>query len=134
MTDSTGNFPEAVSAESIKQSAESKTAVATSDASARVGEGDSTIESSIWVATTTGIPKSLHDCTIFFCIIGTSSGGISTPKSPRATIAASQCCNISSIFFIAIGFSNLAIIPVWFPTYFFKSFISLAFCTNERAM
>ena len=41
-------------------------------------------------ATTTGLPCCLLRSTNLFWRIGTSSGGISTPKSPLATIAASQ--------------------------------------------
>ena len=44
--------------DNIKESAASNTAVATSDASALVGEGELIIESSICVATTTGFPNS----------------------------------------------------------------------------
>jgi hypothetical protein len=51
-----GQAPVADSADSITASAPSNTAVATSDTSARVGTGCSIIDSSIWVATTTGLP------------------------------------------------------------------------------
>ena len=61
-------------------------AVATSEASARVGVGPCTIDSSIWVATMTGLPCSRHSCTSSFCRPGTSSCGISTPRSPLATM------------------------------------------------
>ena len=53
-------------------SAPSKTAVATSAASARVGDGVSIIDSSICVATMTGLPACLHLRIISFCIPGTS--------------------------------------------------------------
>src|SRR5690606_27113257 len=55
-TASTGYWPEADSAESMIASAPSSTAVATSDTSARVGTGAVIIDSSICVATTTGLP------------------------------------------------------------------------------
>ncbi len=55
-TASTGNWPAADSADSITASAPSKIAVATSDTSARVGTGLEIMLSSIWVATTTGLP------------------------------------------------------------------------------
>src|ERR1700674_1418939 len=55
-TASTGNLPAADSADSMMASAPSYTAVATSETSARVGTGDWIIDSSIWVATTTGVP------------------------------------------------------------------------------
>ena len=53
-TASTGNFPVAVSAESITASVPSMMALATSEASARVGRGFSIIDSSICVAVITG--------------------------------------------------------------------------------
>ena len=55
-TASTGYWPAADSADSITASAPSKIAVATSETSARVGTGLLIIDSSIWVATTTGLP------------------------------------------------------------------------------
>ena len=64
----TGYFPEADSAESITASLPSRTALATSDASARVGRGLLTIESSIWVAVMTGTPARLHLAMIDFWI------------------------------------------------------------------
>jgi hypothetical protein len=54
-TDSTGYFPEAVSADNITASVPSKMAFATSEASARVGSGFVIIDSSIWVAVITGL-------------------------------------------------------------------------------
>src|SRR6266852_3003297 len=55
-TASAGYCPAADSADSITASAPSKIAVATSETSARVGTGLEIIDSSIWVATTTGLP------------------------------------------------------------------------------
>ena len=43
-----------------------------------------------------------------FCRNGTSSSGISTPRSPRATITPSNAAMISSMWSIACGFSILA--------------------------
>src|SRR5258706_595519 len=54
LTASTGYFPEAVSAESMTASEPSKIALATSEASARVGRGFSVMDSSICVAVITG--------------------------------------------------------------------------------
>src|SRR6476659_6522427 len=59
-------------------------AVATSLTSARVGVGEVTIDSSICVATTTGLPYWRAVATILFCSGGTCSGGSSTPRSPRS--------------------------------------------------
>ena len=55
-TASTGYWPAADSADSMMASAPSNTAVATSETSARVGTGAEIIDSSICVATTTGLP------------------------------------------------------------------------------
>ena len=110
-TASTGNWPAADSAESITASAPSNTAVATSDTSARVGTGAVIIDSSIWVATTTGLPARRQARTICFCRPGTCSSGISTPRSPRATISASERSMISLSRSMACGFSILARMP-----------------------
>ena len=56
-TASTGYLPAALSADSMMASAPSNTAVATSETSARVGTGAVIIDSSICVATTTGLPS-----------------------------------------------------------------------------
>ena len=127
MTDSVGNNPTAVSAESITASAPSNTAVATSDASALFGEGEAIIDSSIWVATITGFPACLHSSIMSFCIPGTFSGGNSTPKSPRATIIPSQAPIILFNSLSADGFSIFAITPALSPIYFLTSSTSLNF-------
>ncbi len=67
----TGWRPAAVSPESIRASAPSKTALATSEDSARVGRGRSIIDSSIWVATMTGLPSRRPASMIRFCSTGT---------------------------------------------------------------
>ena len=96
VTASSGYWPEALSADSITASAPSNTAVATSETSARVGTGVVIIDSSICVATTTGLPRRRARRVIVFCRPGTCSSGISTPRSPRATITASATARISS--------------------------------------
>ena len=96
LTASTGYLPFADSPESITASVPSKIAFATSPASALVGLGFLIIESSICVAVITGFPALLHFLIIIFCINGTSSAGISTPRSPLATIIASLNSRISS--------------------------------------
>lgn len=53
-----GNAPLAVSPDSITQSVPSRTALATSDASALVGRGLLMMDSIIWVAVMTGFPAS----------------------------------------------------------------------------
>ena len=45
------------------------------------------------MATITGLPAGGTARTMRFCIAGTCSAGISTPRSPRATITASDCCD-----------------------------------------
>ena len=69
----------------------------------------------IWVAMITGLAAALHFCTSIFCASGTSSIGISTPRSPRATIRPSVALMISSMFLSASGFSILAIIRMFLP-------------------
>ena len=96
VTASIGYWPEALSADSITASAPSNTAVATSETSARVGTGVVIIDSSIWVAMTTGLPRRRARRVIVFCRPGTCSSGISTPRSPRATITASETARMSS--------------------------------------
>ena len=94
LTVSTGYLPTEVSPESITASVPSSTALATSEASARVGREFSIIESSIWVATMTGFAFSRHSCTARFCTSGTWSSGSSTPRSPRATMTPSKASTI----------------------------------------
>ena len=103
-----GYSPTLVSPESITASAPSRMALATSEASARVGDGLEIIDSSIWVATMTGLALSRALSMIFFWRNGTSSIGHSTPRSPRATMKPSNAAMISSRFSIACGFSILA--------------------------
>ncbi len=66
-TTSGGSWPIAVSAESISASVPSKTALATSLTSARVGAGAAIIDSSICVAVTTGVPTSTQWRRMRFC-------------------------------------------------------------------
>ena len=86
VTASTGYPPTAVSADNITASVPSSTAFATSEASARVGRGFPTIDSSICVAVITGHPNWLAWRITRFWARGTSSNGSSTPRSPRATM------------------------------------------------
>ena len=97
-------------------SAPSRTAFATSDASARVGRGLTIIESSIWVATITGFAFSRHRWIARFCTSGTRSSGISTPRSPRATISPSKASTTASMSSTASGFSSFAITGTRCPT------------------
>ncbi len=82
--------------------------MATSETSARVGEGLEIIDSSIWVATITGLALSRALSMIVFWRNGTSSAGHSTPRSPRATMKPSNAAITSSRLWIACGFSILA--------------------------
>ena len=70
--------------------------MATSETSARVGTGSTIIDSSIWVATTTGLPARRAARVICFWRAGTVSSGSSTPRSPRATMMPSAISRISS--------------------------------------
>ncbi len=89
-----GLEPTLVSPDSIKASAPSRTALATSLASARVGRVAVIIESSIWVATMTGFAAARHSEIARFWTSGTASRGSSTPKSPRATMTPSKAATI----------------------------------------
>ena len=60
MSACTGKLPAAVSPDSMTQSVPSRTALATSVASARVGRGFLTMLSSIWVAVMTGLPACIR--------------------------------------------------------------------------
>mmetsp|Transcript_25293 Transcript_25293/g.37181 ORF Transcript_25293/g.37181 Transcript_25293/m.37181 type:complete len:216 (-) Transcript_25293:682-1329(-) len=110
-----GYLPLAVSPESITQSVPSKTALATSEVSARVGRGLLIIDSSICVAVTTGLPAMLHLEIIIFCASVTFSPGISTPMSPRATMTPSVTARISSKFSRPSWFSILEMILIFLP-------------------
>ena len=101
--------PTEVSPDSITASVPSSTALATSEASARVGRELVIIDSSIWVATMTGLPRSRATWMARFCTSGTFSSGSSTPRSPRATMIPSNASTISSSRSTASGFSSLAI-------------------------
>ncbi len=108
-TVSMGYCPTLVSPDSITASAPSSTALATSEASALVGRGLSIIDSSIWVATITGLALRRALSMTRFWRNGTSSSGHSTPRSPRATMKASKASMTSSRLSIAWGFSIFAI-------------------------
>ena len=58
-------------------------------------------------------------------MIGKSSIGHSTPRSPRATITASVAAIIASMFFRASGFSILAITLDVLPRFLIISFNSI---------
>src|SRR5712692_8965251 len=131
-TASTGYCPAADSAESMTASAPSKIAVATSDTSARVGTGLPIIDSSIWVATTTGLPARRAVRVSCFWMPGTFSSGISTPRSPRATISASVRSRMSPIRPTACGFSILAITPARPRVIFFASAMSSGRWMNDN--
>ena len=108
VTASTGYCPTAVSPESITASVPSKMALATSLASARVGRGLARIESSMSVAVMTGLPATRASVMMCFWAIGTFSSGISTPRSPRATITPSNARTTLAARRTASGRSILA--------------------------
>mmetsp|Transcript_30124 Transcript_30124/g.84134 ORF Transcript_30124/g.84134 Transcript_30124/m.84134 type:complete len:348 (+) Transcript_30124:380-1423(+) len=111
----TGYLPLAVSPLSITQSAPSTTALPTSDTSARVGRGLCTMDSSICVATITGLPARLHLATTLFCTANTSCAGISMPRSPRATMIPSLAAMMASTFSTPSWFSILDITMMCCP-------------------
>ena len=109
-------------------------AVATSEASARVGTGLSIMDSSICVATITGLPARRQPRTARFWIAGTCSAGSSTPRSPRATISASAWAMISSSRSTAEGFSSLAMMRARSPIRSRASMMSSGRCTKDSAI
>ncbi|CAB4616297.1 unannotated protein [freshwater metagenome] len=136
-TVSIGNSPTLVSPDSMRASAPSSTAFATSLASARVGRDAVIMDSSIWVATITGFAQRRQSSTARFCTSGTCSSGSSTPRSPRATITPSKASMISSRFSTAWGFSTFAIVGMWIPSSRIISCtrtMSEAFRTKESAI
>ncbi len=135
-TASTGYFPAADSAESITPSVPSRIALATSEASARVGRGFSIMLSSIWVAVMTTLPRPLAFLMMTFCRVGTDSVETSTPRSPRATITPSVASSTASRASMASRFSILAM-RGWVPPRdvmrAFASRTSAALRTKDRA-
>ena len=65
-------------------------ALATSEASARVGRGLLIMDSSISVAVITRLPSMRHFVISFFWMAGRFSKGISTPMSPRPIMMPEQ--------------------------------------------
>ena len=120
-------LPTLVSPESIRASAPSSTALAASEASARVGRLFSIIDSSTWVATMTGLARRRAISQARFCTSGTSSSGISTPRSPRATMTPSKARMISSRLSTAWGFSILAMTGSRSPS------SSMIWCTSRMS-
>ena len=104
-----GYRPTLVSPDSMTASVPSSTAFATSEVSARVGRELEIIESSIWVATMTGLAFSRAIWMARFCTSGTFCRGSSTPRSPRATMIPSKARTMASRLSTASGFSSLAI-------------------------
>mmetsp|Transcript_2040 Transcript_2040/g.5733 ORF Transcript_2040/g.5733 Transcript_2040/m.5733 type:complete len:275 (-) Transcript_2040:550-1374(-) len=110
VTVSTGKSPMADSLLSITALVPSRTALATSQASALVGKGLSSIDASISVAVTTILPASFAFLIISFCAKGTRYTPSSTPRSPRATMMPSEMATISSKFFTPASFSIFGMI------------------------
>mmetsp|Transcript_6758 Transcript_6758/g.16420 ORF Transcript_6758/g.16420 Transcript_6758/m.16420 type:complete len:310 (+) Transcript_6758:793-1722(+) len=115
-TASSGYLPLAVSPESMTQSAPSTMALPTSETSARVGRGLTTMDSSIWVATMTGLAARLHLRMMDFWATKTFAGGISIPRSPRATITPSVAARMASKLSRPSWFSILEKILMCFPS------------------
>ena len=114
-TVSRGNFPAAVSADSITASVPSSTALATSLTSARVGTGFVIIDSIICVAVMTTLSNSRAILIMRFCNAGTAALPTSTARSPRATMMPSLANKISCNLGIASARSILAIRPGLWP-------------------
>jgi len=120
----------------------SYTALAASEISALVARGFSTIEFKTCVAVITGLPTRLQALMIDFCAIGTSSGLISTPRSPRAIMIPSTSSMISSklsrasfrsIFAMIFGVCFFRRDLLYFSIVRRRFLMSCALRTNERA-
>mmetsp|Transcript_31571 Transcript_31571/g.91810 ORF Transcript_31571/g.91810 Transcript_31571/m.91810 type:complete len:219 (+) Transcript_31571:652-1308(+) len=111
-----GKEPPAVSPESMTASVPSRTAFATSETSARVGRGFPVMDSSICVAVITGLPTMLQREIIIFWAMKTWWGGISMPRSPRATMMPSLASRMSSKFSRPSWFSILLMILIPLPS------------------
>ncbi len=85
----------------------SRTAFATSLASARVGSAWWIMDSSICVAVIAGFPCSSEQRMIRFWTSGTAAGPISTPRSPRATMTASEAEMIALQLLDGLGLLDL---------------------------
>jgi len=105
----------ALSSESITASVPSSTALVTSVTSARVGRGASVMLLSICVAVMTGLPAKLAISMMRRWAVGTFSGGMSTPRSPRATMMPSTAATIPSSSASASCFSILATMGLILP-------------------
>ena len=115
----------------------SKTALATSDTSARVGIGLEIIDSIICVAVITNLFCARAIRIIRFCRPGTAASPTSTPKSPRATIMASDASIIDSRLSMASARSILAMmlaVPPAFLTKVRASSTSSAVLGKDMAM
>ncbi|MNY13241.1 hypothetical protein D3C86_1463690 [compost metagenome] len=99
-----------------------------------MGTGESIIDSSICVAMTMGLPSWRQMRRMRFCTPGTRSGGSSTPRSPRATITASDTRTISSSCCSAAGFSILDSTPARVPIISRASAMSEGRCTKDSAI
>ena len=62
----------------------------------RVGRGLETMVSSMWRATMSGFPASLHMVVILACASATFSAGMARPRAPRASMMPSAASRISS--------------------------------------
>mmetsp|Transcript_14269 Transcript_14269/g.28786 ORF Transcript_14269/g.28786 Transcript_14269/m.28786 type:complete len:239 (+) Transcript_14269:651-1367(+) len=92
------------------------------------------MESSIWVDTTTGVPFCLHSAMMAFCMGGTDSTLVSTPRSPRATITASASLMISESSPASTEVSIFAMMNALLPTSRLASMTSSLVLTQLRAI
>ena len=127
--------PTAVSAESITASVPSRIAFATSEASARVGRGAWTIDSSIWVAVMTGLPWmfGLADQPL----LGERhllEGQLDTQVAPGHHDGVGRVAGCPRMFCRAVSFSILAMIRTEDGTRRRSASTSSPRCTNDIAM
>lgn len=136
-TVTSGYLPTAVSLEVMVASEPSRMALAQSEASARVGTGEFTMEPRTSVATMTGLAYWRASSMMRLVASGTSSSGHSTAMSPRAAMTPSKVLTISSRFSRACGFSILAMIGMRRPSSSMISWarsMSVAKRTKDMAM
>mmetsp|Transcript_63804 Transcript_63804/g.180055 ORF Transcript_63804/g.180055 Transcript_63804/m.180055 type:complete len:359 (+) Transcript_63804:636-1712(+) len=131
LTASRGYLPLAASPLSMTASVPSQTAFWRSQTSARVGTGFSIMLSTICVAVMTNSPAALALLMSSFCAKGTRFTPSSTPRSPRATMRASERAMMPSMLVKACGFSILGqIFGLFSGGTFRRSMMSISSCKS----
>ena len=90
------------------------------------------IDSSISVAVITRLPRRRHFLIRYFCTVGTSTKGISTPRSPLATITPSATLQMESILSTPARFSIFAIISMSAPPLSSRNFLTARISSSQE--